>query len=288
MSVKPAFENFRRELDESNDRRERLIKASRDITNLSKKTIFLLHRLMLDEDSAAKQQQCTGSTSNGLDDRALALNASKQGYLRLREVQELYAGLRHELGKELFWRHERQVSPGLQEYIEALSFAHYLEHGTLISYGEVQKSLSDSDGVPYFPLTVSDYLLGLSDLTGELMRYAISGLARKGGRKRAVDVCVFVRNCKADFERYTPYIRELRKKQAVTSSSLEKIEDAVYAIFLRSSEYDIPPDMLDDIVAQSISSLSVHPDNRRDHRVQGSIRTLGFESRDMSGDEDGF
>lgn len=33
----PAFEVFRNELDEHHDRRERIIKASRDITALSKK-----------------------------------------------------------------------------------------------------------------------------------------------------------------------------------------------------------------------------------------------------------
>jgi hypothetical protein len=33
----PAFETFRNELDEHHDRRERIMKASRDITALSKK-----------------------------------------------------------------------------------------------------------------------------------------------------------------------------------------------------------------------------------------------------------
>ena len=33
----PMFETFRSELDEHHDRRERIIKASRDITALSKK-----------------------------------------------------------------------------------------------------------------------------------------------------------------------------------------------------------------------------------------------------------
>ena len=33
----PAFEVFRNELDEHHDRRERIIKASRDITAMSKK-----------------------------------------------------------------------------------------------------------------------------------------------------------------------------------------------------------------------------------------------------------
>ncbi|KAF5337309.1 hypothetical protein D9611_003198 [Ephemerocybe angulata] len=257
--IRTTFQSFRDDIDAYNDRRERLIKASRDITNLSKKTIFLLHRLVLEN-------------AESLDDREVYLAAAKKGYEKLREVQNAYAGLRAELEADMFWRYERQVSPGLQEYIEALSFAWYLEHGSLIPFSEVQKSISDSDGKAYFPLTVADYLLGLSDLTGELMRFAISGLSRKGGRKKAMEVCAFVRTCKADFDRFTPFIYELRKKQSVTTQSLEKIEDswcfplalvkrpdrlflAVYAICVRSSEYDLPPEMLDDIVA-SISQSS--------------------------------
>lgn len=78
----------------------------------------------------------------------------------------------------------------------------------------------------------------------------------------------------------TPYIRELGKKQVVTSQSLEKIEDgkldpttltiffnspcvAAYAIVVRSSEYDLSPEMLDDIVAKSISSYSGQTFGRR-------------------------
>lgn len=43
--------------------------------------------------------------------------------------------------------YERQVSPGLQEYIEALSFAHFLEHGGLITYEQVQATLCGADGI---------------------------------------------------------------------------------------------------------------------------------------------
>ncbi|KAF5355654.1 hypothetical protein D9756_004214 [Leucocoprinus leucothites] len=233
------FESFRTEIDDYNDRRERLIKASRDITNLSKKVIFLLHRIALENDDTSYAR------------------AAKRGFAKLCEVQNIYAGLSHELAGDRYWRYQRQVSPGLQEYIEALSFAHYLQHGTLISFQTVQRSLSSPDGVPYFSLTVSDYLLGLSDLTGELMRFAISGLSsHKGGRAKATQVCAFVRACKADFEHYTPFVPDLRKKQAITSQSLEKIEDAAYTIVVRSSEYDLPPEILDDIVAQSISRFS--------------------------------
>ena len=104
-----------------------------------------------------------------------------------------------------------------------------------------------------------------------------------------------------DFERMTPYIRELSKKQAVTAQSLEKIEDgtpshdlmllilsqdllfcqspflAAYAIVVRSSEYDLPPDMLDDIVAQSVSNYNTHG---HETRQAGGHRRRGGESDD--------
>ena len=43
-AILDAFAAFRDELDEKHDRRERLVKASRDVTNQSKKVIFQLHR----------------------------------------------------------------------------------------------------------------------------------------------------------------------------------------------------------------------------------------------------
>ncbi|ESK98484.1 translin family protein [Moniliophthora roreri MCA 2997] len=242
--IRDTFEKFRDELDEHNDRRERLIKASRDVTNISKKTIFLLHRIV---------QESQGDASSYHDSR---IRAANQGRDKLRQVQEIYNGLKEELVGDQFWRYERQVSPGLQEYIEALSFAHYLEHGNLITHAQVQATLVDADGTQFFPLTTYDYLLGVSDLTGELMRYAISGFGRTGGRSRANEVCAFVRNCRADFERLTPYIRDLNKKQAVTSQSLAKIEDAAYAVAIRALEYELSPDELDRFVANFLSTYS--------------------------------
>ncbi|KAJ6574767.1 Translin [Mycena capillaripes] len=246
-SVLEQFTNFREDIDQGNDRRERLIKASRDVTNISKKAIFLLHRIVL-EDSA--------------DDHALALRAASSGRQKLSEANAIFALMRPELVGDRFWRYQRQVSPGLQEYIEALSFAHYVEHNSLISYQQVQDALCDNEG-PFFTLTISDYLLGLSDLTGELMRFAISNIARRGGRPKANQVCAFVRGCKADFERFTPHVRDLSKKQSVTANSLEKIEVAAYAVAVRGSEYDLPPEMLDDLVAQVTAKFNL-TDSRRE------------------------
>ena len=86
----------------------------------------------------------------------------------------------------------------MQEYIEALALAHYFETGLgkLIGYSGVQETLS-LDGVKLFPLPMDDYLLGVSDVTGELMRFAITAIGRRGGRGKARTVSDFVRNCKA-------------------------------------------------------------------------------------------
>ncbi|KAK7468632.1 hypothetical protein VKT23_003137 [Stygiomarasmius scandens] len=262
MSLLPTFQSFRDELDDHNDRREWLIKASRDVTNIAKKTIFLLHRVVLESE-------------NPFDDRSASIKASKQGREKLVQIQQIYASLSHELVGEKYWRYQRQVSPGLQEFIEALAFAHFLEFSTLISFQQVQDTLRDSNGNLYFPLTISDYLLGVSDLTGELMRHAISGFSKRGGRSNALAVCAFVRNCKADFERFTPHVRDLSKKQSVTAESLVKIEDAAYAAVVRSSEYDLTPDMLDDLVK---SYLSNQNDERPGERWRDQDRDTDFFS----------
>jgi predicted translin family RNA/ssDNA-binding protein len=60
----------------------------------------------------------------------------------------------------------------------------------------------------YFSLPVEDYLLGISDLTGELMRFAISGITRRGGRAKAMEICAFVRECKSGVLWHSMY-REL-------------------------------------------------------------------------------
>ncbi|EJD04301.1 Translin [Fomitiporia mediterranea MF3/22] len=241
-----AFSLMRDELDEHNDRRERLVKTSRDITIIAKRVIFLLHRLVTE--------------ASPTDPNAFT-SAAAQGRDKLVAAQKLFRSMREDLEGSRFWHYQQAISPGLQEYIEALAFAHYVETGRLIGYHDVQNSLCCNDdenrkeNVKLFPLPMDDYLLGVSDVTGELMRFAITAIGRRGGRGTARAVSDFVRNCKADFEGFTPYVRHLGKKQSVTAQSLQKIEDTAYAIAVRTSEYDLPEDMLDDIVEHCVSDV---------------------------------
>ncbi|WWC73012.1 uncharacterized protein I206_106977 [Kwoniella pini CBS 10737] len=231
-----TFESYRSELDTDNERRERLIITSRSITQLSKKLIFHLHRNAT-------------SLSPSLKEKCL-----KEGRGKEREIWKLFNKIRDELdsignggdseAKEAYWRWNRQVSPGLEEYIEGLSFLYYLEHKSLVPLEEVQRTLSDENGQSLVVVTPEDYILGMSDLTGELMRYATNALST-GDHNTPLEVCDFVRTVKSHFDGIPPHmLYKLSKKQEETTRSLEKIERVCYALRLRLIEFADKPEVL--------------------------------------------
>lgn len=67
----------------------------------------------------------------------------------------------------------------MQEYIEATSFQHYLETQHLITLEEAQATIPGG-----ILLTEQDYLLGLFDLVGEMMKFAITNMATSGSLPR--------------------------------------------------------------------------------------------------------
>ncbi|WWC91103.1 uncharacterized protein L201_006044 [Kwoniella dendrophila CBS 6074] len=251
-----TFEAYRSELDADNERREKLIIISRSITQLSKKLIFHLHRNAT-------------SLSTNLKEKCL-----KEGRLKEREIWINFKKIKDELNtigsgtseeaKQGFWRWNRQVSPGLEEYIEALSFLYYLENKSLIPLKVVQKSLSDEDGDPLVIVTPEDYILGMSDLTGELMRYATNALST-GDHQTPLEVCDFVRTVKAHFDGISPQmLYKLSKKQEETTRSLEKIEKVCYALRLRLIEFADKPEVLAMIAKRALEDAADKEERSRD------------------------
>lgn len=99
--IQATFGAFRDELDEHYDRRERLIKISRDITNASKKIIFSLHRLLTDGQISLWQREGTPNSSHGPITKA----TSKQ----FSAVRDLFASLQQDLAGGRYWRYTRPV-----------------------------------------------------------------------------------------------------------------------------------------------------------------------------------
>ncbi|KAJ0416939.1 Translin family-domain-containing protein [Aspergillus carlsbadensis] len=237
LNVLSMFETFRDELDQHHDRRERLIKTSRDITALSKKIIFSLQRVR------------TANTP-------LPPAIQKDTQSRFSQITELFQSTIPDIAGLNSRRYMRQLSGGIQEYIEALSFHHYLTHQTLITRDEVTTHLPAE-----IIVTEEDYAMGLFDLTGELMRFAVTSLSagagdtqsHEGGGDGQVNlprlppaqagVVRDLREIRASFEGITiprrhnnNMFRDYGKKSEVMQNSVEKVERAAYGILVRGSE----------------------------------------------------
>jgi predicted translin family RNA/ssDNA-binding protein len=150
------------------------------------------------------------------------------------------------------WRYQRQISGGIQEYIEAVSFDHYVRTQTLISHAECQARMPAD-----ILLSEDDYLMGLFDLTGEMMRFAVLSLSSgnaaatqpEGGESSErptlassqSDIVVDLRAMRAGFEALSVprrhfMLKDLQKKMEVMQASVEKVERAAYGILVRGSE----------------------------------------------------
>ncbi|KAI5610003.1 translin-associated protein X [Silurus asotus] len=119
-SVIEAFRVFQQELDTKHDKYERLVKLSRDITIESKRTIFLLHRVT----SAPNIEE--------------VLNEAE---VRLDAVRQKISHIAEELGEDDLYQFHKAFMSGIQEYVEAVSFHHFIKHRTLISLEEINARL---------------------------------------------------------------------------------------------------------------------------------------------------
>lgn len=282
------FLAYQKILDAKHDKYERLVKLSRDVTIESKRTIFLLQRI----------------TGKEEEKESIFSEAEK----KLAEIQtSKWKAVGVELQGEDPYQYIRAYSPGLQEYIEAMSFYHYLKYEKLISLEAVQETLvfpyctkeehssadapemnikgcestpeqcstdvngqsvirqetggtpsvvcsnhnnpSDSLGASTQELSVHippmEYMLGIGDLTGELMRVAITSIGI-GDIKKPFELCSFLRHIHDAFLLFGNASKELSRKMYTLKQSLQKVEAGCYTLQVRGSE--IPKHMLADVL----------------------------------------
>jgi len=226
VEIQALFQQYQIELDSSHDKRERLVKLSRDITIQSKRIIFLLHRVLplTDKVSILSEAEC-----------------------KLQDVTKLLHKIAEELVDDDPTRYINAYSIGIQEYIEALSFYYYWKDGTLLSYSLAQHHMTfhydhvgndeqETNSLVLF-LNPFNYLLGLTDLSGELMRVAINSVGL--GQWSAPCIIVkFVRELYSGLIAVNHYSmnKEFLTKLEMTLNNLLKIEQACYALKIRDTE----------------------------------------------------
>uniref|UniRef100_A0A0E0FJT8 Translin-associated protein X n=1 Tax=Oryza nivara TaxID=4536 RepID=A0A0E0FJT8_ORYNI len=219
-AMKAEFAKHAEYLNTLNDKRERLVKASRDLTMNSKKSIFQVHRI-----SKNNKEEVLSKAENDLT-----------------VVVNQYIG---KLVKELqgtdFWKLRRAYTFGVQEYVEAATFCRFCKTGTLLSLAEINDSLLELGDKSVEPLQINvlDYVLGVADLSGELMRLAI-GRISDGEVEYAKNICAFVRDIYRELTLVVPLMddnSEMKKKMETMLQSVVKIENACFSVHVRGSEY---------------------------------------------------
>lgn len=178
-------------------------------------------------------------------------NIQKEIDGRLAEISKLLGAVAPELLSINRYRYAWSMRC-LEELVEALSFAHYLRHQTLITPSEAQ------DAVPAdVVLSPHDYLYGVFDLFGELMRFATVTTAQTGrlaGRDgdgttepRNILGDIHELNCAFEMLPDVP-TKDYQSKMEAMRQSVTKVEKLGYGLVVRGSERPKGwvPDMKDD------------------------------------------
>ncbi|PHH63063.1 hypothetical protein CDD81_6308 [Ophiocordyceps australis] len=219
------FSSFCDELDQHYDRKERIIKASRDVTAHAKKIIFALQRV--------KQLNCEFPASTQKDVDA-----------HMASIAQLLASIAPDLGPLNRYRYAWQLRC-MEELVEALSFAHYLRHQRIISPPELQAAMPVVPGATDAPLTLSehDYLYGLFDLFGELMRFAtvrrdkVLPAGKEGEEETHRPLLRDMQQLACAFELLPPQSgKDFGQKMDVMRQSVCKVEMLGYGLVVRGSE----------------------------------------------------
>lgn len=99
----------------------------------------------------------------------------------------------------------------LQEYVEAMAYYHFIKYKTLISKSTLK-------------VDAEAYLLGLADLSGELVRRAGAEIIRRN-HKEAERIKKFVNLLYGEFIKFDLRGSELRKKSDALRWNLKKLEE---------------------------------------------------------------
>jgi predicted translin family RNA/ssDNA-binding protein len=166
-------------------------------------------------------------------------------------ISTQFAAVSHDLQGLNAYRYARNISGGCQEYIEAASFEHYLTQARILPYDEAVTQVKglDPDG-PGVDLSLEDYILGIYDMTGELMKFAITTMATNGalptisqpepGTSLQRNVLTDMRNLRSALESlepgFGPFAKDVERKMDVMKASVEKVEKALYGLTVRGAE----------------------------------------------------
>lgn len=139
----------------------------------------------------------------------------------------------------------RAYTAGVQEFIEAMLFYQYIKDDTIDQWHVINDKFTykSEEGDDYsFLFPQMEFILGLADFTGELMRKCINSIG-SGQVETCFKICGFVKFILSGFmgSNNTGH-KEVGRKLYTLKQSLTKMEMVCYNIRVRGSE--VPKHML--------------------------------------------
>ena len=133
-------------------------------------------------------------------------------------------------------RYQYNISGGIQEYMEAVLFQHYIETQCQMSFEEAAGTLPQA-----LRLTYEDYVLGIFDMTGELMRFAVTHMATSRSGSSDLSILADMQSLRSELEALNvegsrSLSKEYDSKLRTTKQSVEKVENSVYSMLVRGKE----------------------------------------------------
>jgi predicted translin family RNA/ssDNA-binding protein len=129
---------------------ERLVKTSRDITIGSKRLIFLLHRCVHFQFPLTNFFFFFFSWRRAFDEPENKQKILEEANTALTPIHQNIAKVAKEIEGQDYFRYQRAFSPGLQEYIEAISFKEFIETGTLLTKQRAEEILRITEVRKFF------------------------------------------------------------------------------------------------------------------------------------------
>ena len=130
---------------------------------------------------------------------------------------------------------------------------------------EDQRKQTETSSVPVMMrvmITPAEYVLGIADLTGELMRLAINSVAA-GQLDIPFNVCKFMQEICSSFELLHGLHRDLPAKLRVLKASISKVEKACYSLQIRGSE--IPKHLLTTVFQDTRDDVHAFKEDNATH-----------------------
>lgn len=283
------FKEYAAQLDEKHDKYEKIVKVSRDITIESKRIIFLLHTLDKESkrdtvlgEAEKRLNSLVETMFNKIafeldgEDPYVYLRAYRAGFQEFIEALTFFWYLKDKslhnwikVADSMTYnvKDQSQIAsddctesqksdnnPKIQQTNSNSDFQTSNDTPIIQESNddpEIQEKKGDGDIEKKIKVLVSptEYILGIADLTGELMRKCINNLST-GDINSCFETCDFVRQMYVGFLSCAGISgREVSRKLYTLKQSLGKMENVCYTIKVRGSE--VPDHMLADVAMSS-------------------------------------